>query len=535
MTIIYFPLAIISLLVAAPIIYLTGRLGWRLGQRHLEQLSAWLTVLAFLVSALFLALAASQSTVSEPASIQVGAILLRFDGLSLLLGVVALGLGGLVALYSIAYMDREPGAEKYFAMLATMTGVMIGLGCAADLFNLWVWFEAMAVSSYLLVAFYRAQPASLEAGVKYLVQSSAGSVLVLLGIALIFMQTGSLSLDEIAAVIATDLPSSAGPSLLAAGALFVVGFGVKAALVPLHTWLPDAHTQAPSGISAMLSGVVIEVGLIAMLRALSPLAGNNGLAGPRLFTPATWGSILIAFGTLNMLLGNLMALRQLSGRQQQVKRLLAYSSVSQMGYIVFGVGVALYAGQLAGAQGSMFHLFNHSLMKGLAFLAAGALLYALTQVGVQSNPVPTTGLPGTSHGPLKISDLSGAAQRYPLVALSFSLALLGLAGLPPLAGFMSKWQIFLAGFQAHNLLIGLLVIFAALNSVLSLAYYAPIVNTLYKKKMSPAVREAASIPWTISLPLVILAAGVIVLGLWPSLLQGLTSAAGSAILQAFGG
>lgn len=531
MTIIYFPLAIISLLVAAPVIYIIGRLGWRLGRRRLEQVSAWLTILAFLVSALFLTLAASQSTVSGTASIRVGAILLRFDGLSLLLGVVALGLGGLVALYSIAYMDREPGAEKYFAMLATMTGVMIGLGCAADLFNLWVWFEAMAVSSYLLVAFYRAQPASLEAGVKYLVQSSAGSVLVLLGIALVFMQTGSLSLDEIAAVIATDLPRSAGPSLLAAGALFVVGFGVKAALVPLHTWLPDAHTQAPSGISAMLSGVVIEVGLIAMLRALSPLAGT---AGAELFTPATWGGILIAFGTLNMLLGNLMALRQLSGRQQ-VKRLLAYSSVSQMGYIVFGAGVALYAGQLAGAQGSMFHLFNHSLMKGLAFLAAGALLYALTQVGVQSSPVAANGLPGASHGPLKISDLSGAAQRYPLVALSLSLALLGLAGLPPLAGFMSKWQIFLAGFQAHNLLIGLLVIFAALNSVLSLAYYAPIVNTLYKKKMSPAVREAASIPWTISLPLVILAAGVIVLGLWPSLLQGLTSAAGSAILQAFGG
>ncbi|MCU0488044.1 MAG: hypothetical protein MUE67_03720 [Anaerolineales bacterium] len=534
MTIIYFPLAIISLLVAAPIIYFTGRLGWRLGRRRLEQLSAWLTVLAFLVSALFWALAASQSTTAELASIQVGAILLRFDGLSLLLGVVALGLGGLVALYSIAYMDREPGAEKYFAMLATMTGVMIGLGCAADLFNLWVWFEAMAVSSYLLVAFYRAQPASLEAGVKYLVQSSAGSVLVLLGIAVVFMQTGSLSLDEITAVIATDLPSSAGPSLLAAGALFVVGFGVKAALVPLHTWLPDAHTQAPSGISAMLSGVVIEVGLVAMLRAISPLASLSGQAGSELFTPATWGGILIAFGALNMLLGNLMALRQLSGRQQ-VKRLLAYSSVSQMGYIVFGTGVALYTGQLAGAQGSMFHLFNHSLMKGLAFLAAGALLYALTQVGVQSSPVPATGLPGASHGPLKISDLSGAAQRYPLVALSLSLALLGLAGLPPLAGFMSKWQIFLAGFQAHNLLIGLLVIFAALNSVLSLAYYAPIVNTLYKKKMSPAVREAASIPWTISLPLVILAAGVIVLGLWPGLLQGLTSAAGSAILQAFGG
>ena len=145
---------------------------------------------------------------------------------------------------------------------------MIGLGCATDLFNLWVWFEAMAVSSYLLVAFYREQPASLEAGVKYLVQSAAGSVLVLLGIALVLAQTGTLDLAQICATVG----QVDAPALLAAGALFVIGFGVKAALVPMHTWLPDAHSQAPSGISAMLSGVVIEAGLVALLRALAALA-----------------------------------------------------------------------------------------------------------------------------------------------------------------------------------------------------------------------------------------------------------------------
>ena len=144
---------------------------------------------------------------------------------------------------------------------------MIGLGCAGDLFNLWVWFEAMAVSSYLLVAFYREQPASLEAGVKYLVQSALGSVLVLLGIALVLAQTGTLRPGHASATAA----QVGSPALLAAGALFLIGFGVKTALVPLHTWLPDAHSQAPSGISAMLSGVVIEAGLVALLRALWPL------------------------------------------------------------------------------------------------------------------------------------------------------------------------------------------------------------------------------------------------------------------------
>ena len=204
-------------------------------------------------------------------------------------------------------------------MLVALVGVMIGLGCATDLFNLWVWFEAMAISSYLLVAFYRDQPASLEAGVKYLVQSAVGSVLVLLGIALVLALTGTTNLAEIrvAAGRVEGLP------LLAAGALFMIGFGVKAALVPMHTWLPDAHSQAPSGISAMLSGVVIEAGLIALLRAVASLSGVT----------LSWGVLLMAFGALNMLAGNLLALRQ-----KQVKRMLAFSSLSHMGYMLLGSG-----------------------------------------------------------------------------------------------------------------------------------------------------------------------------------------------------
>ena len=316
-------------------------------------------------------------------------------------------------------------------MLLLMISMIVGLGCATDLFNLWIWFEAMAVTSYLLVAFYRDQPAALEAGFKYLVQNAAGSVLVVTGIALVFATTGSLNLAYIRTV--------AGPSpwLAAAGALFVIGFGVKTALVPLHTWLPDAHSQAPSGISAMLSGVVIEAGLVAMLRALSTLVAVS----------SSWYLILIGIGALNMLVGNLMALQQ-----KQVKRLLAYSSVAQIGYMLLGLGIAFYSGQPDGAQGSLFHLLNHGLMKGLAFLAAGVMLYALH-------------IASGDHAPLLIEDMAGAARRYPAAALTLSLAVLGLGGLPPLAGFMSKWQIFAAGFETHNPWMEALVIFAALNSV----------------------------------------------------------------------
>jgi formate hydrogenlyase subunit 3/multisubunit Na+/H+ antiporter MnhD subunit len=225
----------------------------------------------------------------------------------------------------------------------------------------------------------------------------------------------------------------------------------------------------------------------------------------------------MGFGALNMLYGNLLALKQ-----EQVKRLLAFSSLSHVGYMLLGLGISFQVGQSAGAQGAFFHLFNHGLMKGLAFLAAGALLYALhLAVG--------------SHAPLMIQELNGAAKRYPMPALALSVAVLALGGLPPLAGFMSKWQIFVAGFTTHNALIASLVIFAALNSVLSLAYYAPLVNAVYRKEPSAAVTRGAVVPDSMVLPLTVLTALIVVLGFWPSLLNWLTEPAGAALVAALRG
>ncbi|MBN1146314.1 MAG: hypothetical protein JXA78_03590 [Anaerolineales bacterium] len=489
-------------LVSSPLVYLSGHLGGRSEKWRIAQIVG---LVALLATWLPFARAAGELAQFGEHSYTLGQISLCLDGLSLLLAAVALGLSTLVVLFSGPYMSADDGQEKYYAMLLAMTGVMIGLGCACDLFNLWIWFEAMAVSSYLLVAFYREQPPSLEAGLKYLVQSATGSVLVLVGIGLVFAQTGALDL----AGIKHSLESGTGspsPLLVVAGVLFIIGFGVKAALVPLHTWLPDAHSQAPSGISAMLSGVVIEAGLVAMLRSLACLSGVTNL----------WGPLLMGFGVVNMLFGNLMALRQ-----RQVKRLLAYSSLVHVGYMLFGLGIAIYAQQVNGAQGSLFHLFNHGMMKGLAFLATGSLLYTLhLAVG--------------NHQPLTIDDLSGASRRYPLVALTFSLALLGLGGIPPLSGFMSKWQIVVAGFETHNQWIGLLAVFAALNSVLSLAYYAPLVNAVYRCEQSETVVNGARLPRVMNLPLAGLALVVVVVGIWPGMMNWLTHPAGSALLAAFG-
>jgi formate hydrogenlyase subunit 3/multisubunit Na+/H+ antiporter MnhD subunit len=223
----------------------------------------------------------------------------------------------------------------------------------------------------------------------------------------------------------------------------------------------------------------------------------------------------MAFGAVNMLVGNLMALRQ-----DQVKRLLAYSSIAHIGYILVGIGIGVYSGIAGGAQGGFFHLINHGMMKGLAFLSAGAWLYALHI---------STG----NHEPLKIKDLAGASQRYPFIAVTFSLAVLGLGGIPPLSGFMSKWQILVAGFQTQNVYISLLAVFTAFNSILSLAYYAPLVNAIYKRETSPAVEKGARLPGLMYAPLALLAISILVLGIWPNLVDWLTSPAGAIVLSGY--
>ncbi|MFZ3079100.1 MAG: complex I subunit 5 family protein, partial [Bellilinea sp.] len=227
--------------VASPVIYLIGRIATRKYPK--VDLARWLALLTLLVDGYFLFIVGTEFIQTRhELLIAVGAISLRLDGIALLLAVAVLALGTLVTLFSGPAIARDSGRETYFALLTAMIGTIIGLGAADDLFNLWVWFEAMALCSYVLVAFYRNEAAALEAGVKYLVQSALGTVLVLLAIGLVFANTGSLDLDEI------RIAAQPSGLMLAAGALFIIGFGVKAALVPLHTWLPDAHSQAPSGI-----------------------------------------------------------------------------------------------------------------------------------------------------------------------------------------------------------------------------------------------------------------------------------------------
>jgi len=422
---------------------------------------------------------------------------LRADSLGVFVATVAVGLSALVAVFSMRYMHKA-NIGKFYALLLLMTAGMVGIAFSGDLFNLYVFFELMAVSSFVLVAFHRDQWEPVEAGVKYLVMSTVGSSLALLGIGMVYMYTGSLNLMELPTLLT---PHTGTPQLFAIIALLVVGFGVKAAFVPLHTWLPDAHSAAPSGISAMLSGIVIEAGLIAMVKSLAAVAQADA------------GLIFAVLALVTMFVGNLMALKQ-----TDLKRMFAYSSVAQMGYILMGVGFAFGFPALAGfsgMRGGLFHILNHAIMKGGAFLCAGVFLYLL--------------------GTRELSKLSGLGRRLPVVSVCFIIFALALAGTPPLNGFMSKLFICRAGVDVAGwgLFFILMLIF---NSVISLFYYLGVINTVvFGAIPADQPTEIPRVPFLMVLPIVVLALLCVLLGVFPEMGLQLVDPAAAQLADMLGG
>ena len=473
------PSILVVSLVVSPMIYFTGR--WRVVAARDVTLAG--------LGVLWLALAYDMLS----GGMFRQSIPFNFDGLSRLIVGTVLSLSTLVTVYSGPDIRGRAGEEKYYALLLLLTGGVIGLVTAGDLFNLWVWFELTAICSYLLVGFRGGNTSALAACAKYLIQATTGSILVLFGIALVFAQTGSLDLAHTSAAYS--------PLMIVAGTLFIIGFGVKMALVPTYTWLPAAYTYAPPGISAVLSGIVTITGMVALLRSLVVL---NGL-GP------AWGAVLIGFGTVNIVVGNLLALRQV-----HIKRLFAYSSISHIGFMLLAVGIGIYAGVETGFLAGMLHLGVHALMKALAFLAVGAAAYMY----------------GRSDSSLRVSDLAGLGRYQPMLAVALVAACLSLAGIPPLAGFMSKWLIFDAGLRTGDTVITLLVIFAALNSVFSLAYYFPVINALLQTDAEAPQRP---LPAAMRIPVLVLTGAILVLGLYPLLLGGLVNPASQTLAGMFGG
>ncbi|MCK5398738.1 NADH/ubiquinone/plastoquinone (complex I), partial [bacterium] len=297
---------------------------------------------------------------------------LVLDGLSgLMLSIVNL-IAFTATLFSINYMRRYTANNYYYALFLLMLAGMNGVLLSGDFFNLFVFIEIASIASYALVGF-GTEADELEASFKYMVMGGIASTFILLAIALLYSQFGVLNMAYISEAIAN---SEFNILLKFTLFLFIAAFSVKAAIIPFHAWLPDAHPAAPAPISAMLSGVVIKtLGLYAMIRVMYNIFGFNG------------GNMLAYMGLISIMVGGLLALGQMD-----MKRLLAYSSISQIGYIILGIGLGTKLGILA----ALFHLVNHSVFKSLLFMNSGSVYHRLgtrnlDEMGGLNKVMPITG------------------------------------------------------------------------------------------------------------------------------------------------
>jgi len=365
----------------------------------------------------------------------------------------------LVTIYSISYMERYTAKWKFYTLFLLMLAGMNGVIVTGDIFNLFVFLEIASISSYALVAF-GVEHEELEASFKYVVMGSVASTFILLGIALLYSYTSSLNMADISRTLAQK---AGGRLVFFVSALFIMGFGLKAALVPFHAWLPDAHPSAPAPISAMLSGVLIKaLGVYALARIFFNVLGIT----------AKSSSILMVLGAISMVLGGLLALGQ-----EDIKRLFAYSSISQIGYVVLGISMGTTLGILAG----LFHLFNHAAFKSLLFLNSGSIEYAT--------------------GTRDLRKMGGLTSKMPVTSYSSLVGSMSISGIPPLSGFWSKLLVIVAAIQAKHFVFASI---AVLVSILTLAYYLKVQRLAFFGELRSTLTGIKEVPLTMKLSMIIL-------------------------------
>ncbi len=384
-------------------------------------------------------------------------------------------------LESIDYMEEDRNLTSYYTLIGTMMFGLIGLTFSDDLFTFFVFWEAMAISSYVLVGFRYHLDEPVEAAVKYLVISGVGSLLLLLGISYTYGLVGVLTLDEVLSFLATVNPGNVIYPILLISSLFLIGFGVKAAYFPLWTWLPDAHPAAPSPISALLSGIVIKAGILGLAKFALPFF----LELSNIYYPIY---LVITISTL--LIANMMALLQ-----DDIKRLLAFSSIVNIGFILIGFSIAVKGSVDIGLASAFSHILTHALGKGAAFLAVGGILYV-------------------THT-RSIKKLEGLGRVYPGLSMVLMLALFSLGGLPPLPGFWSKWLLILSAVDAGEWLLAFLGVF---NSVLAILYYLWLFQRLFLSQPSEDIKRDVDIPPFLGSALLIITIFLIAFGLFPNLI-----------------
>jgi len=360
---------------------------------------------------------------------------------------------------SFSYMKNRANPSVYFSLILLSAIGMVLVAYATDLVMLFVAWELMSIPTYILVGFLKKDPISNEAAIKYFLFGALSSAIIIYGISLAYGITGSTNIGEVIQGFMV-LDANLIPIGLLAVGMFIAGFGFKMGLVPFHMWLPDTYEGAPPTIAALLAAGTKKAGFAAALRVV--VMGAVALS-------LDWTLALGIIAVMTMTVGNIAAVMQ-----KNLARMLAYSSIGHAGYILIGLAIAPFSP--IGLQGSLFHILNHAVMKGAAFIAVAGIVTALA----------------ITH----VDKLKGLARRMPITSLGLVISLLALAGVPPLSGFWSKLMLFGAAIDAGTVVWWgpWLAVAAVLNSALSLAYYGWIIRKMYfEGEREKRIKEPKSI------------------------------------------
>ena len=438
-----------------------------------------------------------------------GSIVLEVDALGAFFLLPTLVLSALAAVYGGSYLagarGRRPVGAAWLSFAAFVGGMVLVLVARTAVVFLVAW-ELMSLAAFLLVCFDHERREVRRAGWVYLIATHVGVAFLLALFALLGRHAGGV---EFADFLRAPTPSPAMAGLLFL--LAVVGFGAKAGLVPLHVWLPEAHAAAPSHVSALMSGVMIKLGLYGILRTVTFL-------GP---APPWWGGVLVAAGALTAGVGIALA-----AYQRDLKRVLAYSSVENMGLITLALGVALWADASArpaaaalGLTACLLHVWNHAGMKGLMFLAAGSVLHGA--------------------GTRDIERLGGLKRRMPWTGAAMLVGAVAIAALPPLNGFAGKWLIYLGLFESASgpapdrglTALGLMAFLALVGGLSAVTFVRACGITLLGTPRTEAARDAHESSWWMRGPMVLLALGCLAAGVFPARMAGSLAHARDQVLR----
>lgn len=360
---------------------------------------------------------------------------------------------------SFNFMRSQKNTAVYFSLILLSAIGMVFVAYSTDLVMLFVAWELMSIPTYILAGYMKKNPSSNEAALKYFLFGALSSAIIVYGISIAYGLTGSTNIGEVIQGFSTLDPTMTPLALLAVG-MFIAGFGFKMGLVPFHMWLPDTYEGAPPTITALLAAATKKAGFAAALRVI--VMGSVALS-------LDWTFALGIIAVLTMTVGNIAAVMQ-----KNLARMLAYSSIGHAGYILIGLSIAPFSS--IGIQGSLFHILNHAVMKGAAFIAVAGIVTTLAVTNLDK--------------------LKGLARRMPITSLGLIISLLALAGVPPLSGFWSKLMLFGAAIDAGPVASWApwLAIAAVLNSALSLAYYGWIIRKMYfEGENEKRVKEPRSI------------------------------------------